>query len=161
VFDAFDALDAPSVLHATLVDLDPEALAFVAERRDQRRLSGQMSLVQQNLIPLVSGRSTFQMPQQDLIYSIGLIDYLRDALVVRLLNFAHAHLAPGGRVIVGNFHPRNPSKAFMDHVLDWKLIHRTENEMNALFSASSFGRPCTRIQFEDQGVNLFAECRRD
>jgi hypothetical protein len=27
-----------------------------------------------------------------------------------------------------------------------------------LFAASAFGRPCTRIRFETEGVNMFAEC---
>jgi len=49
----------------------------------------------------------------------------------------------------------------MDHVLEWVLIHRTEADMNRLFQQSPFGKPCTRIQFETLGINLFAECTRD
>jgi hypothetical protein len=66
------------------------------------------------------------------------------------------HLRPGGRVILGNFHPDNPTKAMMDHVLDWKLIHRSEDDMNRLFRSSKFGRPCDEIRFEEQRINLFA-----
>ncbi len=57
--------------------------------------------------------------------------------------------------------PHNPAKEFMDYVLDWKLIHRTEEEMNRLFSASAFHRACSRIFFEEGGINLFAECTRN
>jgi hypothetical protein len=39
-----------------------------------------------------------------------------------------------------------------------KLIHRTEDDLHRLFAASAFGRPCTRIRFEAEGVNMFAEC---
>jgi hypothetical protein len=46
----------------------------------------------------------------------------------------------------------------MEHVLEWKLIHRTEDDMHRLFAASKFGRPCTKIRFEAEKVNLFAEC---
>jgi len=81
--------------------------------------------------------------------------------VVRLMNFVHSILSPGGRVIFGNFHPRNPTRAMMDHVLDWKLVHRTEETMNRLFQASAFGRPCTRILYEEQQINLFAECVKE
>ena len=69
-------------------------------------------------------------------------------------------LRPNGRVILGNFHTDNPCKALMDHVLDWKLIHRSEDDMDRLFRASAFGRGATRIFFEDQRINLFAECRK-
>lgn len=44
----------------------------------------------------------------------------------------------------------------MDHLLDWKLIHRTEDDMNRLFEASKFGRPCDEIRFEAERINLFA-----
>jgi extracellular factor (EF) 3-hydroxypalmitic acid methyl ester biosynthesis protein len=63
-----------------------------------------------------------------------------------------------GQVILGNFHPRNSSRALMDHVLNWRLIYRDEDKMNALFASSKFGRACTAIMFEDQNINLFAEC---
>jgi hypothetical protein len=32
--------------------------------------------------------------------------------------------------------------------------------MNRLSESSVFGRPCTNIRFEDQRINLFAECVR-
>lgn len=49
----------------------------------------------------------------------------------------------------------------MDYVLDWNLIHRTEEDMNRLFSGSAFRKPCSRIHFEEGGINLFAECDRN
>jgi len=46
----------------------------------------------------------------------------------------------------------------MDHVFEWRLIHRTEEDLNRLFQRSAFGRPCTRITFEPLGITMFAEC---
>jgi extracellular factor (EF) 3-hydroxypalmitic acid methyl ester biosynthesis protein len=158
VFDAFDVLKEKTHLKATLMDIDLQALAFVDEIRGRRKLGNQIDLINENLIALFLGRSKTRIEPQDLIYSIGLIDYLNDKLIKKLLAFVHENLAPGGRVILGNFHPRNPAKEFMDYVLEWNLIHRTEEDMNRLFINSPFGRPCTRIQYEAQGVNLFAEC---
>ena len=66
----------------------------------------------------------------------------------------------GGRVILGNFHPRNPSRVLMDQVLDWHLVHRDEADMNRLLQSSKFGRPCSRVVFEEEGIDLFAECRK-
>jgi len=48
----------------------------------------------------------------------------------------------------------------MDHILEWTLIHRTEDDMNRLFASSKFGRACTNLRFEDEGINLFAECTK-
>ena len=160
LFDVYAELSDPAVLRATLIDIDAEALAMVEQRRDEQELQNSMDLVQGNLVYLAAGRQQLEVEDQDLVYSIGLIDYFNDKFVVSLLNFAFKILRPGGRVILGNFHPRNPDKAFMDHVLEWKLIHRDEGAMDRLFEASAFARPCTNIRFEGQGVNLFAECVR-
>jgi hypothetical protein len=37
-------------------------------------------------------------------------------------------------------------------------FHRDEAKMDELYRAPKFGKPCSRILFEDEGVNLFAEC---
>lgn len=161
-FDVFMAAgDDTSRLKVTLLDIDSEALEFVAQRTAERGLQKQIHAVGANLIYLALGRQKLELPPQHLIYSIGLIDYFNDKLVRRLIDYIFTMLEPGGRVILGNFHPNNIDKAFMDYVLDWKLIHRTEDDMNRLFAQSKFGRPCTRFRFEQEGINLFAECVKE
>jgi CRP-like cAMP-binding protein/SAM-dependent methyltransferase len=161
VFDAFAVLEDKGRLKVTLMDIDLQALAFVDEIRTKQKLHNQITLVNENLIALFLGRGNTRVDPQDMIYSIGLIDYLNDKLVNRLLQYAYENLAPGGRVILGNFHPKNPAKEFMDHVLEWNLIHRTEEDMDRLFLNSAFKCKSTRIQFEKEGVNLLAECMKE
>ena len=158
IFDVFETLDDPTRLHATLIDIDWQALAFVSDKCDHYNLRRQVELVNGNLVYLAMGRQQLKLGPQDLVYSIGLIDYFSDKFVIQLLNYVYDLLRPAGKVVLGNFHPKNPNKALMDHILDWKLIHRSEEDMNRLFMASSFARPCTDIRFEEAGVNLFAEC---
>ena len=158
VFDVLAEAGKSSRLHATLVDFDEEALAFVRKRASERGVLDRLTLTHANLIHLAVGRHQLPLPPQDLVYSVGLIDYFNDRYVLKLINYAHALLRPGGRLILGNFHPANSSRAIMEHVLEWNLIHRTEDDMHRLFAASVFGRPCTGIRFEAEGVNLFAEC---
>ena len=160
LFDTFAMLSDPNQLRATCLDIDLQALAFVGDLRDRRKLRGNIRLENANLVYLAFGRQKIELAPLDLAYSIGLIDYFNDDFVVKLLDFVHDHLRPGGRVILGNFHPRNTTKALMDHVLDWKLIHRDEADMNRLFQASKFKAPCEEIRYEGAGVNLFAIGRR-
>lgn len=160
VFDTFEKLDDPSALFATLVDIDLQALAFVDDRCESAGLKRSMKLLSGNLVYLALGREKLDIEPQDLIYSIGLIDYFNDEFVVRLMNYLHGLLKPGGKIILGNFHPDNSSRAYMDHVLEWELVHRTEEDMDRLFSKSDFKSPCTKVQFEEEGINLFAECIR-
>ncbi len=157
LFDAYVAMADTRRLAATLIDLDDEALAYCAARCEALGLADQLTLARANVVHLALGRKTIQLAEQDLVYSVGLVDYFKDELVVKLLDYIHGVLRPGGRVILGNFHPSNPTKAVMDHVLDWKLIHRDEDDMHALFRASAFGAHCSRILYEPQRINLFAE----
>lgn len=157
IFDVFKAMEDRSKMHATLIDIDLQALAFVSDKCDQLNLRRHIDLVNGNLVYLATGRQKLKLSNQDLVYSIGLIDYFSDKFVIALLNYAHSLLQPGGKVVLGNFHPKNTSKAMMDYLIDWKLIHRSEEDMNRLFKASAFGQPCTDIRFEAEGINLFAE----
>jgi len=44
----------------------------------------------------------------------------------------------------------------LDNVLDWKLIHRHLDQMDEIYQSSGFGRLFDSIEFEPEGVNLFA-----
>jgi extracellular factor (EF) 3-hydroxypalmitic acid methyl ester biosynthesis protein len=161
VFDSFRAIDDPRRLDVTLIDMDIKALSFVEDQIPDRNVRRQLKFAPENLIYLALGRRELDLVDQDLVYSIGLVDYFSDALVIKLLDYIYRTLRPGGRVILGNFHPDNTTRAVMDHVLEWRLIHRSEADMDRLFEASAFGRPSTRILWEEQRINLFAECVRE
>ena len=158
VFDVYEQLGNPARLKATLLDIDEKARDFVAEELRLKNLVEHVSFHNENVLYLAVGRRKLDLEPQDLIYSIGLIDYFNDKTVGRLIDYAYTLLKPGGKLILGNFHPRNADKALMDHVLEWRLIHRTEEDMDRLFLQSAFGRACTKIRFEREGVNLFAQC---
>lgn len=158
IFDAFERLNDSSVLNVTGVDIDQEALELLRVRCIEYELSDRVTGVHGNIIYMATGRQDLALPPQDLVYSIGLIDYFNDEFVVKLMDWIYDLLRPGGRVILGNFHPRNPDKAAMDYVLDWRLIHRDEAKMDELYQRSQFGRGSTQIKFEEEGINLFAEC---
>jgi len=161
IFDVFQDLDDPDKLFVTLVDIDLQALAFVSDKARRKKWRKRLRFVPGNLVQVANGKQELGLEPQDLIYSIGLIDYFSDNFVVRLLNYIHGKLRPGGRVILGNFHPRNPTRALMDYVLSWELIYRTEEEMTRLFEESAFRRPCTKMRYEAQRINLFAECIKE
>ncbi|MBF0467097.1 MAG: class I SAM-dependent methyltransferase family protein [Nitrospirae bacterium] len=161
IFDIYTSLERTGKLKITLLDFDIQALAFVAEKLEKLKLNKNVTLLHQNLIYLLTKKEILQIKTQDLIYSIGLIDYFNDSFVVRLFNMIYGYLKPGGKIMIGNFHPRNTSRGYMDYILEWKLIYRTEEDMNRLFLESLFKRECTNIQFEEEGINLFAECIKE
>jgi len=158
IFDTLDELAGRMAPSITCLDIDREALAMVTRQAESSGFGSVVRTEQANLIYLATGKAGLDLPAQDLIYSIGLIDYFNDQFVIKLIDWIHARLRTGGRCILGNCHPRNPDRAVMDYVLDWRLIYRDESDMNRLFMASSFARSCSRVLFESEGINLFAEC---
>lgn len=143
------------------IDIDDAALGFCAGQRQAMGVSeGKLTLFQDNLVKLSLGRGRVSIPQQDFIYSMGLIDYLDAKLVVRLVDWAFDQLGPGGTLVLGNFATGNRYKAFMDHIVDWVLIHRTADEMRELFARSKFGKTDVRIDADPTGIQLFAYCTK-
>lgn len=163
VFDVFDGprgADARARLFVTCLDIDADALALVEKRVRECGLASNISTIRANLIHVSTGRQTVEQPPQDLIYSIGLIDYFADSFVVRLMDWMYQQLGPGGSAVLGNFVPESSSKALMDYVFDWRLIHRSPADMDRLYRQSKFGRSSTQVHLEAQRVNLFAECTK-
>ena len=160
IFDLFDQIKDPARAMVHCLDLDFQALSSVNRKAEERGLQRNIQLLQENLILLATGRRKTSLPPQNLIYSIGLIDYFQDKLVIHLLNWIYDTLAPGGKAILGNFDPRCPNRVFMDYLLEWRLIYRTPDDMRRLFAQSKFGDRPVDIGYEKEGVNLFASCRK-
>lgn len=66
---------------------------------------------------------------QNLIYAVGLYDYLRMSTAQRLAAALFESIVPGGSLILGNAiqNPRN--FWYTEFVLDWSLIGRTQEQM--------------------------------
>ena len=65
----------------------------------------------------------------DLIYTLGLTDYLDDRAMRLLHKLMNACLAPGGTILLANFLPFHIGTGWMDGVMDWHLIYRDEAEL--------------------------------
>ena len=93
----------------------------------------------------------------DLIYSAGLFDYFTDPVAQLAAKQMAASLNPNGSMIIGNFSKDNPCVPFMEYILDWILIYRSESEMVNLFKGIGSS---VAIEQEDLGVNLFAVIKK-
>jgi extracellular factor (EF) 3-hydroxypalmitic acid methyl ester biosynthesis protein len=92
----------------------------------------------------------------DLLYSVGLFDYLRPATAVQLARTFESQLAEGGSALIGNMSPENPSRWFMEHHLEWNLIYRSHAELLEI-GARAAPRAKLQILEEESGVNPFVE----
>jgi extracellular factor (EF) 3-hydroxypalmitic acid methyl ester biosynthesis protein len=72
------------------------------------------------------------LPPQDMIYSVGLIDYLTDRRATALAHRLYGALAPGGLLVIGNMNETPLSNLWpMEFIADWSLEYRSEKQMMA------------------------------
>jgi len=91
----------------------------------------------------------------DLIYCAGLFDYLSDRVCSRLIRLFNRWVRPGGLVLVTNVHPDNDHRGAMEHLLEWYLIYRDEEQMVSLSPPDLRHR----VYRDATGLNVFLEMR--
>lgn len=156
--DFLDGCSFSEKINVLCVDIDEDALARSDSNLSTIQHRATIRFFKENLIKWALGKVNQQIGYQDIIYSAGLADYLEDRLFIALVDRAYEHLNKGGVLIIGNFSP-NPDQFFMDHILHWRLIYRTADQLRSLFAQTRFGRN-VRVVAEDEGVNLFVEAVR-
>lgn len=155
LFDFLKDCDYTEKIEATCVDTDKDALLFTNQRVNRFHHRASIRLLDDNVARWAVGRSRYQYHQQDVIYSSGLTDYFGTRTFRALATRCYDHLKPGGVLIIGNFGPANPHKTFMDSIIRWRLIHRSEEELKALFEGTPFSSR-VKVISEPQSINLFA-----
>ncbi len=135
LFDFF-AVHPTADIVATCVDVDDHALIAGARRADSVGLGERVSFLKGDVVPMDG--TGVALLTQDLIYALGLCEYLSDDQVVALLDMAWAVLAPGGRCVLTQLADGNPDRDVMRHLLDWQATHRSAEALRRLIARSRF-----------------------
>jgi extracellular factor (EF) 3-hydroxypalmitic acid methyl ester biosynthesis protein len=101
---------------------------------------------------IIGGR--LPLPASDLSYSAGLYDYLPESAATRLTTVMFEALRPGGTLLVANFLPDILDAGYMESLMDWHLIYRTDKEMLALAGGVPTGDVAALAQFHDPFDNI-------
>ena len=90
----------------------------------------------------------------DLIFSLGLFDYLDERLAQRLIASLKGLLKENGVLFIANFGEKyqNPSFYFLEWVGEWQLIYRSESEFRKIFLGAGFAEKNLKTEFEQQGI---------
>ena len=121
----------------TLIDQEQQALRYALERTYPNVLKshGRHSVKALNIsfTDVLRGTSAMEgLPPQDMIYSVGLLDYLTDKRAAGLTKRLFSMLAPGGTLIIGNMYETPLSNLWpMEFLTDWSLNYRDEAQMLA------------------------------
>ncbi len=121
----------------TLIDQEQDALRCAYEKTYPYVMGSKgqfgvqcMHLSFTDILRWTNGVSELRL--QDLIYSVGLIDYLTDRRAKSLVHSLYSTLAPGGLMIIGNMNETALSNLWpMEFIADWSLEYRNEAQMMA------------------------------
>ncbi|MBR30847.1 MAG: hypothetical protein CMN77_06005 [Spirochaetaceae bacterium] len=122
----------------TLVDVDQDALASVADAISEFGFSHSIDLVEQNVMGLVAGRGRMTLGAQDLIVIPGLMDYMVEGECVSLLDWVYDNLNAGGHAIISITAPDHADSPLLVHLLEWLMNERSQEQFMGMVSRSRF-----------------------
>lgn len=150
----------------SLVDFNKETLEHaeqkIGEAREASGFDAKVEFLQKSVHQLLKEAAKptpEQMAQEnkyDLIYCAGLFDYLSDKICGRLLRLFYRWVKPGGFVFVTNVHTKNPSQLCMEHIVEWYMEYRDEEDMLKL--AKGYGDK--NVYLDLTGLNVFFEIHK-
>ena len=114
-----------------LLDQDGDALA-------QAKASGNfggssVTFCEENIIKFILRNVRCQyLGMRDLIYAFGLFDYFPLKTAKRIVALLWVSVLPGGKLLVTNAHPQNPTRLWMEWGGEWYLDYKTEDQMHAI-----------------------------
>jgi hypothetical protein len=144
-----------------LLDLDPDALQFARQNVGPLLPPGSLQCIRENLYRLARGPHPEEiLGTPEFLICSGLFDYLEDQTAVEMLRLFWQRLGKGGLLLVGNFAPHNPTRAYMEWIGNWYLIYRTADELEKLAVQAGIPAEVFCIGSEKLGADLFIIARK-
>jgi hypothetical protein len=133
------------------IDQDPVSLAEVDKTLG---CLGVVSLKEDIVRIAIKG-----MPEDDLdfVYAAGLLDYLADKLAIKLIQAMTESLRCGGKALIANALPEIPERGYMECIMDWHLLYRSEEDLAAL-AVKAVGQSDYRFETFSDPMSSFAYC---
>jgi hypothetical protein len=139
----------------TCIDQDAEALAHASAGLNETiASSGRAATARYERWSVKNLLAGTDVGKQDFVYSLGLFDYLNDRTARRFTEVLFQLVAPGGRLVIGNFGPDVDARFTMEMICDWFLIYRTPSQVFD-FTAGLPDDAKVRVTAEATGTNLF------
>lgn len=141
-------------IHVTCIDVDTRSLEYV-ERSVVPTATGidEFRLERYNAIRTRSAEATKRkLGKFDIIYSIGLCDYLSDELLLGLLEGWHNTLNNGGVLFVAFKDAVRYDKIPYQWHLDWHFLQRTQGDCLRLFQDAGFDVNSMEMTRDSSGI---------
>ena len=135
------------------IDLDEEAIAFAREKLSNIDTGNiTVNLIQGNIVRMgdlnLGKKNCF-----DMIYSIGVADYLQDRMLAKMLKDSYALLKPGGKLIVAYKDKERNKPLDFNWYGDWNFVPRSEGEFITIIN-DSIGEKNISIELKREGTGV-------
>ncbi|MBI1345725.1 hypothetical protein GC163_05490 [bacterium] len=134
--------DLPEGHHVNVVcvDQDEAAIEFVEQTViPTLPYTIELQMVRHNALKMGNARQNIELfGRRDVVYSIGLCDYIPDRLMIRLLSGWRESVAEGGTVYVAFKDCEQYSKTKYQWLVDWYFYQRTVEECRGLFALAGY-----------------------
>jgi extracellular factor (EF) 3-hydroxypalmitic acid methyl ester biosynthesis protein len=119
-----------------LLDQDAEALAFANASLKAKcpdiEVSTRITTLNLSVQAVVRCPEVIGPAKFDVVYSMGLYDYLPEERARKLTATLWDAVAPGGLLAIGNFQGHEWWRYVLEAAMDWFLVYRDEDELAAL-----------------------------
>jgi len=141
-------------------DFDSRAIEYARQLLNNHK---NINFFQKNAIRLAFKKDIKEEIQEDydLIYSIGLFDYLDERVATRLAGNLKKLLKKNGVMIISNVRDKysNSSAGWMEWVADWYLVYRTQTEFKELFLNAGFSSEDLKILSQQSKIMQYCFAR--
>jgi SAM-dependent methyltransferase len=141
-------------VHVTCVDNDREALEYVAANVVPTAPEiAEFKFVRHNALRMISAKANIRhFGRSDIMYSVGLADYIPDRHLVPMLQAWRESLHPGGVLYVAFKDIDRYDKTPYEWFLDWHFLRRTEADCRRLFHEAGFDPARIEMNRDETGV---------
>jgi extracellular factor (EF) 3-hydroxypalmitic acid methyl ester biosynthesis protein len=147
----------------SFIDIEPEDLyytnAMLLEAKMQHERQTRINVYYISILNLIRDAQT-SLHHQNLVYCVGLFDYLSDDICKKVIIRLFKMLREEGMLVIGNFERSDTIKILMEYSLEWYLIYRTQNDLLRLANEAVPGEACIFCEAEPTGINNFLIIKR-
>ena len=142
----------------TCIDQDREALDFAKDNLasySQRNVT--FRFIEDNILNLFKSPDHYRksLRTYDVVYSIGLADYLPDRILSKLLQFGYYLLESGGKFIITHKDKDRYAPIPADWYCDWNFVKRSQDDLITLVKNACKDGPRIDIEREKTGCIFF------
>jgi extracellular factor (EF) 3-hydroxypalmitic acid methyl ester biosynthesis protein len=145
-----------------LLDQDQEALTFATASLSQAKpdlgASTRLTTINMPVQAIVRSPSVIGEAKFDVIYSMGLYDYLAEDRARKLTATLWDSVAPGGVLAIANFQGHDWPRYVLEAAMDWFLVYRDDDELAGLAELPSLERH--EVAVDSTGLILMLIARK-